>query len=133
MPSTTLATPGILLVDNSPSFARMVAARMGERLGLPVTVVATLAEARRELSEPGRYFLAFTGLVLADADSETILDAFAASNVPTVVVSGVYDDEVRQRVLGRNIVDCAAARASCIDSTWPGPATSRTRSTSSTA
>lgn len=106
MPSTTLATPGILLVDNSPSFARMVAARMGERLGLPVTVVATLAEARRELSEPGRYFLAFTGLVLADADSETILDAFAASNVPTVVVSGVYDDEVRQRVLGRNIVDC---------------------------
>ncbi|WP_144815476.1 diguanylate cyclase [Aerolutibacter ruishenii] len=101
-----LAAPGILLVDNSPSFARMVATRVGERLGLPVTVAGTLAEAQRHLLDPGRYFLALTGLVLADADSDAILDYFAGTGVPTVVVSGVYDDEVRQRVLGRNIVDC---------------------------
>ena len=97
---------GILLVDNSRSFAQMVAAEMGERLGLPVTVTTSLAEARQLLRWPDRYFLAFTGLVLSDAEPDAILAFFAASGVPTVVVSGVYDDEVRQKVLGRNIVDC---------------------------
>ncbi|GAB3747446.1 diguanylate cyclase [Lysobacter olei] len=100
------AVQGVLLVDNSPSFAGMVAARVEERLGLPVTVAGTLAEAQGHLHNPERYFLALTGLVLADADTDAILDCFAKAGVPTVVVSGVYDDEVRERVLGRNIVDC---------------------------
>lgn len=106
--STSLdpAPRGILLVDNSRSFARMVAAELGDRLGLPVTVAASMAEARQLLRWPDRYFLAFTGLVLADADPDAILAFFAASGVPTVVVSGVYDDSLRRKVLGRNIVDC---------------------------
>lgn len=97
---------GILLVDNSRSFAQMVAAEMRERLGLPVTVATSMAEARQLLRWPDRYFLAFTGLVLSDAEPDAILAFFAASGVPTVVVSGSYDDSVRQKVLGRHIVDC---------------------------
>ena len=97
---------GILLVDNSRSFSSMVAAAVGERLGLPVTVVSSLAQAREELAEPGRYFLVFTGLVLADAAADAILDGLAGCGVPVVVVSGVYDEAVRQKVLERPIVDC---------------------------
>jgi diguanylate cyclase (GGDEF)-like protein len=97
---------GILLVDNSRSFSLMVATAVGERLGLPVTVASSLAQAREELAEAGRYFLVFTGLVLADATPDAILDCFAGCGVPVVVVSGVYDEAVRQKVLERQIVDC---------------------------
>lgn len=96
----------ILLVDNSRSFAAMVAASVGERLGLPVTVAASLTEARRILAESDRYFLIFTGLVLADAGPDAILEYFVGTRIPMVVVSGAYDEPVRQKMLALPIVDC---------------------------
>ncbi|QSX80009.1 diguanylate cyclase [Agrilutibacter solisilvae] len=84
----------------------MVATAVGERLGLPITVVTSLAQARVELAQPGRYFLVFTGLVLADAAPDDILDFFTGCGMPVVVVSGVYDESVRQKVQARQIVDC---------------------------
>ena len=101
-----LAHDAILLVDNSRSFAAMVATSVGERLGLPVTVVASLAEARDALAQSDRHFLIFTGLVLADADADAILDCFIGTGLPMVVVSGVYDDAIRQKLLSLPIVDC---------------------------
>ncbi|NZA28247.1 diguanylate cyclase [Luteimonas sp. SJ-92] len=84
----------------------MVATAVGERLDLPVTVVASLAEAREALAETDRYFLVLTGLVLADAEPGAILDFFAAAGVPTVVVSGNYDQATREEILARPVVDC---------------------------
>jgi diguanylate cyclase (GGDEF)-like protein len=97
----------ILLVDNSRMFSGMVAATIHERLGLPVTVTASLAEAREALAkDPGRYFLVFTGLVLSDADPDSVLAFFVDSGLPMVVVSGVYDESIRQKVLSKPVVDC---------------------------
>ncbi len=96
----------ILLVDNSRSFSRVVAAAFEERLGVPVTVVSSLAAARDALAERGRYFLVLTGLVLADAEADAILAFFGGSGVPTVVVSGAYDEATRQQVLAQPVVDC---------------------------
>jgi diguanylate cyclase (GGDEF)-like protein len=96
----------ILLVDNSRSFSRVVAAAFEERLGVPVTVVSSLAAARDALAERNRYFLVLTGLVLADADAAGILAYFAEAGVPTVVVSGAYDEATRQQVHAQPIVDC---------------------------
>lgn len=101
----------ILLVDNSRSFGAMVAAAIGERLGLPVTVATSLAEARQVLAGSDRHFLAFTGLVLADAAAEVILEFFVGTRMPTVVVSGVYDESVRQKIAGLPIVDCVLKNA----------------------
>jgi diguanylate cyclase (GGDEF)-like protein len=96
----------ILLVDNSRSFAAMLSASIGERLGLPVTVVASLAEARQALAGSDRHFLVFTGLVLADADADAILGFFVSTGLPLVVVSGAYDDAIRQKLQAQPIVDC---------------------------
>jgi diguanylate cyclase (GGDEF)-like protein len=105
-PRTEPQANAILLVDNSRSFSTMVAAAVGERLGLPITMATSLAQAREELAQPGRYFLVFTGLVLSDAAPDAILDYFAGCGIPVVVVSGVYDEAVRRKVVERPIVDC---------------------------
>ncbi|KAF1719716.1 diguanylate cyclase [Pseudoxanthomonas wuyuanensis] len=95
----------VLLVENSRAYTQLVAGAIREKLGLPVTVAATLAEARELLQARDDWFMALTCLVLADADRDGVLDFFLARGLPTVVVSGVYDEALRQQVLRRHIVD----------------------------
>jgi len=108
-PSETTAprpsSNGVLFVENSRFFPQMVAEAINERLSLPVSIASSLAEADRLLREHGPFLLTLTGLVLPDADHEQIIEFFMARQVPTVVVSGVFDEDIRQHILERPIVD----------------------------
>lgn len=95
----------ILLVENSRAFTGMLREAIEQRLELPVVVTSTLAEADRLLSQEDGWFLVLTGLVLADGDRDTVVEFFLKRNLPTVVVSGVYDEDLRRRVLQQQIID----------------------------
>jgi len=95
----------VLLVENSRAFVQAVAQAIEQQLELPVTVASTLAEARAALAAHDDWFLVLTGLVLADGDHEAVVDCFLGRELPTVVVSGVYDEELRERLLRRQIID----------------------------
>ncbi|WP_411834495.1 diguanylate cyclase [Pseudoxanthomonas mexicana] len=95
----------ILLVENSRAYTQVVCEAIRQKLGLPVTVVATLAEARAALQSREDWFMVLTSLVLADGTRDQVVEFFLSQGLPTVVVSGVYDEDLRQQVLGRQIVD----------------------------
>ena len=95
----------ILLVENSRTFTSMLREAIEQRLELPVSVATSLAEAGRLLDEEHGWFLVLTGLVLADGDRDTVVDYFLSRGLPTVVVSGVYDEDLRKRVLQQQIID----------------------------
>ena len=95
----------VLVVENSRTFTRMVAEAIEDRLELPVTVVSTLAEARAVLDADESWFLVLTGLVLADGDRDAVVEFFLSRGLPTVVVTGVYDEDLRKRVLRQQIID----------------------------
>lgn len=95
----------ILLVENSRAFTGMLREAIEQRLELPVVIASTLAEADRLLSEGGGWFLVLTGLVLADGDRDAVVEFFLKRDLPTVVVSGVYDEDLRKRVLQQQIID----------------------------
>lgn len=95
---------GVLLVENSRVYAEMIKEAVQDRLGLPVTTVTTLAAARTEL-DPAKHFLVVTGLVLPDGTPDLIIDFFSSSGLPTVVVTGVFDPELRQRLSHKAVVD----------------------------
>jgi len=95
----------ILLVENSRAYTQVVCEAIRQKLGLPVTVVATLAEARAALQSRDDWFMVLTSLVLADGARDAVVEFFLSHGLPTVVVSGVYDEDLRQQVLGRQIVD----------------------------
>ncbi|WP_161795353.1 diguanylate cyclase [Xanthomonas sp. GPE 39] len=95
----------ILLVENSRSFTDLLRAAIEQRVELQVTVVSTLAEAGIALDDGGPWFLVLTGLVLADGNHDSVVDFFVARGVPTVVVSGVYDEGLRKRILNQQIID----------------------------
>lgn len=95
----------VLLVENSRTFTSMLREAIEQRVELPVTVVSTLAEAARVLDEEDSWFLVLTGLVLVDGDRDKVVEFFLSRKLPTVVVSGVYDEDLRQRVLQQQIID----------------------------
>ncbi len=95
----------ILLVENSRTFTTMLKEGIEQRLELPVSVATSLAEAGRLLDEEDGWFLVLTGLVLADGDRDQVVDFFVSRGLPTVVVSGVYDEDLRKRVLQQQIID----------------------------
>ncbi|MCR6495762.1 hypothetical protein LJB71_05635 [Thermomonas sp. S9] len=95
----------VLVVENSRAYTSMLRAAIEQQLELPVEVAATLADAARLLDARDDWFLALTGMVLADGDRDQILEFFAVRGLPTIVVSGVYDEELRQRALQQQIID----------------------------
>ncbi len=95
----------ILLVENSRTFTHMLREAIEQRLELPVSVASTLAEAGELLDREQGWFLVLTGLVLADGDRDQVVEYFVSRGLPTVVVSGVYDEDLRKRVLQQQIID----------------------------
>jgi diguanylate cyclase (GGDEF)-like protein len=95
----------VLLVENSRTFTTLLREAIEEQVELPVAVASTLAEADKLLDSQDDWFLVLTGMVLADGDRDSILDFFQARGLPTIVVSGVYDEELRQRALQQQIID----------------------------
>ncbi len=95
----------ILLVENSRTFTTMLREAIEQRLELPVSVASSLAEAGELLEREQGWFLVLTGLVLADGDRDKVVDYFVSRGLPTIVVSGVYDEDLRKRVLQQDIID----------------------------
>nr|WP_240126284.1 diguanylate cyclase [Thermomonas alba] len=95
----------VLVVENSRAYTSILREAIEQQIELPVEVAATLADAARLLDTKDDWFLVLTGMVLADGDRDQILDFFTSRRLPTIVVSGVYDEELRQRALQQQIID----------------------------
>jgi diguanylate cyclase (GGDEF)-like protein len=103
--SLALLPQRVLIVENSRSYAGMLAEAVECGLHLPVTLARTMAEADGALAEHADIFLVLSGLVLPDAAEEAIIERFSSTGLPVVVVSSKYDEALRDRVLGRSVVD----------------------------
>ncbi|MFN3702609.1 diguanylate cyclase [Thermomonas sp.] len=95
----------ILLLENSRAYTSMLREALDQRVQLPISIASTLAEARELLDRESDWFLALTGLVLADGDRDEVIDFFVERRLPTIVVSGVYDEALRERALQQQIID----------------------------
>ncbi len=104
-PSIAPLPQRILLVENSRTFTTMLREAIEQRLELPVSVASSLAEAGELLDRESGWFLVLTGLVLADGDRDQVVSYFVDRGLPTIVVSGVYDEDLRKRVLQQQIID----------------------------
>lgn len=101
----TILPQRVLIVENSRSYASMLAEAMEQRVGLPTVTARTLAEAEAALAEHDDLFLVLSGLVLPDATQDAIINRLAETGLPVVVVSSKYDEALRERILGRTVVD----------------------------
>lgn len=97
--------PKVLIVEDSRSFASLVARRVRRDLGFEAVVAATLAEAAELLRHDADYLAALLDLTLPDAPFGEAVDLAIAHKVPAIVFTSDLSDAMRENFWNRHIVD----------------------------
>ena len=96
----------ILLVEDSKMFASAITSEIRGKLGFECQVAPTMGEAKALVEkEAAAYFMAILDLNLPDARDEQIVDYILSKNIPSIVFTSNFNDDTRERILSRNVVD----------------------------
>ncbi len=94
----------ILVVEDNRMVGLMVSKRLEQQDYEPVWV-KTMAEARHCLEDGILFFAALLDYNLPDAANGEIIDLVVDRDIPSIVFTGMVDNEVRDKVWARNVVD----------------------------
>jgi diguanylate cyclase (GGDEF)-like protein len=95
----------ILVVEDNKAVARLISSRVTQELDFITKVAHSYEEARGILDENDAFFLAILDLNLPDAPDGEIVDLVLSREIPSIVLTGTLDDDVRKRILSKNVVD----------------------------
>jgi diguanylate cyclase (GGDEF)-like protein len=96
----------VLIVEDSRVLARALSHRITAELAMEADVAGTLDEAETLLrGGASGYAIALLDLTLPDAQGLEVVDLVRSHDVPAIVFTGGYSDELRAKVLERNVID----------------------------
>ncbi len=96
----------ILVVEDSKTWANALASYLTRELGHVCDVAYSYAQAKELVTEgAGDYFVALLDLNLPDAPRGEIVDLMLLKSVPSIIVTGNYEEETRARMATKQIVD----------------------------
>lgn len=96
----------ILVVEDSRFFNNLVSTAVQGRIGADVVRAMSLAEAKEAVTGRADEFgLALVDLVLPDAGDGEAVDWLAEQNVPSIIFTGVFSADLRERLLVQNVID----------------------------
>jgi PleD family two-component response regulator len=96
----------IVLGEDSNVFTQMISQRLKELMGVDIEICRTFEDLQmaNELSdEPVK--LAISNINLPGAENGEALEYLIDCNIPTVVFTGTFQDEMREKLLAKDIVD----------------------------
>ncbi|WP_415902181.1 diguanylate cyclase [Neptuniibacter sp. QD29_5] len=96
----------VLVVEDSQLVSRVLQ-RLFQTADLPVEVIfcESLLQAQEKVDLYEDIFAALVDLNLPDAPNGEIVDLILAQNIPTIVLTGSYDDDKRESLLQQGVVD----------------------------
>jgi diguanylate cyclase (GGDEF)-like protein len=96
----------ILVVEDSKMFTRILTSSIAAETEFEVVVAETYGNLV-ELVESGRheFFASLLDLNLPDAPNGEVIDYALAHGIPSIVFTGRFDDDLRDRLLAKGIVD----------------------------
>ena len=94
----------VLLVEDSKLLAKTISRKLSRELDYGVVVSHTLNKAKEELQK-NKFFLALLDLHLPDAPNGEVVDLLLSHNIPSIVLTATLDDETRNKILKKDIVD----------------------------
>lgn len=96
----------LLLVEDSVSFSYCIKAKLENEAGLQIVLARTLAEAKEAIKVFGSdFFLALLDLNLPDASGDDIVKVATENRIPSIVFTGTYSDELRDRLFDLGAID----------------------------
>jgi len=98
----------VLIVEDSKVFARILIRKIEDELFFDTCWASNFEEARYLLDEnpdDNSFFVALLDLHLPDAPDGSIVDYVIAKGIPSIVFTGDVEDEVRDRIWAKKVVD----------------------------
>ena len=96
----------VLVVESSRFFAAMLQEEIQAATGMTVDCCGTFAEARSALRARGReYLVAVLNVILPDAADGAVASLCRETGVPTVVFTGTYSEDLRERLTAEGVID----------------------------
>ncbi len=96
----------ILVVEDSKMFANVISMEIRSRLGFECKIATTLEETRALVeNQASDFFMAVLDLNLPDARDEEIVDYVLSKGIPSIVFTGNFGDDIRERILSKDVVD----------------------------
>ena len=96
----------IFIIDDSKSFSKLMTIRIKNDLGLDSITASSFDESKLILEkERSSIFLALVDLNVVDAKGTEHIDYMLDHKVPVIVITGELNDEIRNKILEKNIID----------------------------
>lgn len=95
----------ILIVEDSKSIARMLEVKLKTKY-LDSTIAPTMQKAKDLVEEEeNKFFAAILDLNLPDAPNGEIVDYILSKNIPSIVLSGNFNDDLYELITNKNVID----------------------------
>jgi len=95
----------ILVVEDNKAVAKLISSRITSELDFITKVAHSYDDAKAIMEENDSFFIAILDLNLPDAPDGEIVDLVLSREIPSIVLTGTLDDELRKRILSKNVVD----------------------------
>ena len=99
--------PGkILIVEDSQFFLNVISRRIKLEIDTKTLLASSLSEATQQIeAHADEISLCCIDLMLPDAPNGEIVDLVVEKQLPCIVFTGVYSDEIREEILSRKVID----------------------------
>lgn len=96
----------ILIVEDSKVISKGLQRWITTDLDFPCDVAGSMLEAKELITaHPDAYFISLLDLHLPDAPNGEIVDFILSHNIPSVIVTGTFDEQTRKLMMSKDIVD----------------------------
>jgi diguanylate cyclase (GGDEF)-like protein len=96
----------ILVVEDSKTYSTALCRRLSDAIGLPIVACRSLNELHEAVTdERAAFTLAVVDLNLPDAPHGEAIDFAVQRGIPTIVHTGSFDIETRNRIMARDVID----------------------------
>ena len=94
----------VLVVEDSAAFSKMLCSEIQKR-GFETRAAYSRKEARALLEKGERFFAAMLDLALPDAPNGEVVDEVLSYDIPSIVLTGMFDPKTRAQMDSKPIVD----------------------------
>ena len=95
----------ILLVDDSKTISTFLSQKIQSELDVVVDVVYSFEDAKALVEKDSDYFLALLDAHLPDSDGVTMVDYMISKDIPSIVMTADFNEDLSKSFSKRNIID----------------------------
>jgi len=95
----------ILIVEDNKALSKLIIKKMEASLDFDVHAAYSFEEAKALVEQDNDYFVALLDLNLPDAPDGEVVDMILSHKIPSIILTGSMDQEVREKILKKDVID----------------------------